>query len=59
MTPERIGAADLVCRLTIREWSARTYRLAIAPLGLGYVPPYHPLTAWDETERRRRGGVEE
>lgn len=26
-----------------------------AKKGLGYVPPYQPLTAWDEAERRRRG----
>jgi acetolactate synthase-1/2/3 large subunit len=24
--------------------------------GLGWVPDYHALTAWDEAERRRRGG---
>jgi thiamine pyrophosphate-dependent acetolactate synthase large subunit-like protein len=26
--------------------------------GLGYVPDYQPLTAWDEAERRRRGLTE-
>ncbi len=26
-----------------------------AKKGLGYVPPYQPLTAWDEAEKRRRG----
>lgn len=35
-----------------------TSQLAVssdAKKGLGYVPPYQPLTAWDEAERRRRG----
>jgi acetolactate synthase-1/2/3 large subunit len=27
-----------------------------AKKGLGFVPDYQPLTAWDEAERRRRGG---
>ena len=26
-----------------------------AKKGLGFVPDYQPLTAWDEAERRRRG----
>jgi acetolactate synthase I/II/III large subunit len=26
-----------------------------AKKGLGYVPDYQPLTAWDDAERRRRG----
>ena len=25
--------------------------------GLGWVPDYQPLTAWDDAERRRRGKV--
>jgi acetolactate synthase-1/2/3 large subunit len=27
-----------------------------AKKGLGFVPDYQPLTAWDEAERKRRGG---
>ena len=27
-----------------------------AKKGLGFVPDYQPLTAWDEAERRRRTG---
>jgi acetolactate synthase-1/2/3 large subunit len=26
-----------------------------AKKGLGYVPEFQPLTAWDDAERRRRG----
>jgi acetolactate synthase-1/2/3 large subunit len=26
-----------------------------AKKGLGFVPDYQPLTAWDDAERRRRG----
>jgi Protein of unknown function (DUF1214) len=26
-----------------------------AKKGLGYIPDYQPLTAWDDAERRRRG----
>lgn len=26
-----------------------------AKKGLGYVPDYQPLTAWDDAERKRRG----
>jgi acetolactate synthase-1/2/3 large subunit len=36
----------------------KTSQLAVssdASKGLGFVPDYQPLTAWDEAERRRRG----
>jgi len=35
--------------------TSRTVVSSDAKKGLGFVPDYQPLTAWDEAERRRRG----
>ncbi len=61
---ETVEAADELARALRRALAnapavvdVKTSQLAIssdASKGLGYVPDYQPLTAWDEAERRRR-----